>query len=111
MDERNAAILAKAGVKIAIASYGFGFGGFGDAVQGKWLLLEAGLATGFDLPEEEALKAVTINAAQILGVADRVGSLEPGKDADVVILDGHPLNVKTWVKKVFVNGELVFTKE
>lgn len=108
MDEHNAAILSKAGVKIAIASYGFGFGGFGDAVQGKWLLLEAGLATGFDLPDEEALKAVTINAAQILGVADRVGSLEPGKDADVIILDGYPLNVKTWVEKVFINGEAVY---
>jgi imidazolonepropionase-like amidohydrolase len=111
MDERNAAILSRAGVKIAIASYGFGFGGFGDAVQGKWLLLEAGLATGFDLPDEEALKAVTINAAQILGVADRVGSLEPGKDADVIILDGYPLNVKTWVDKVFINGEAVFSKK
>jgi len=111
MDEHNAAILSKAGVKIAIASYGFGFGGFGDAVQGKWLLLEAGLATGFDLPDEEALKAVTINAAQILGVADRVGSLEPGKDADVIILDGYPLNVKTWVEKVFINGEAVYSKK
>jgi imidazolonepropionase-like amidohydrolase len=111
MDERNAAMLTKAGVKIAIASYGFGFGGFGDAVQGKWLLLEAGLTTGFDLPDEEALKAVTINAAEILGVADRVGSLEPGKDADVIILDGYPLNAKTWVEKVFVDGELVFMKK
>jgi imidazolonepropionase-like amidohydrolase len=111
MDEHNAAILSKAGVKVAIASYGFGFGGFGDAVQGKWLLLEAGLATGFDLPDEEALKAVTINAAQILGVADRVGSLEPGKDADVIILDGYPLNVKTWVEKVFINGEAVYSKK
>jgi imidazolonepropionase-like amidohydrolase len=111
MDERNAAYLAKAGVKIAIASFGFGFGGFGDAVQGKWLLLEAGLATGFDLPDEEALKAVTINPAQILGVADRVGSLEPGKDADILILDGYPLNVKTWVEKVFVNGEMVYLKK
>jgi imidazolonepropionase-like amidohydrolase len=111
MDERNAAMLVKAGVKIAIASYGFGFGGFGDAVQGKWLLLEAGLATGFDLSDDDALKAVTINAAEILGVADRVGSLEPGKDADVLILDGYPLNAKTWVEKVFVDGELVFTKK
>lgn len=111
MDERNAAILSKAGVKIAMASFGFGFGGFGDAVQGKWLLLEAGLATGFDLPDDEALRAVTINAAQILGVADRVGSLEPGKDADIIILDGYPLNVKTWVEKVFINGEPVFSKK
>jgi len=111
MDERNAAILSKAGVKIAIASYGFGFGGFGDAVQGKWLLLEAALATGFDLPEEEALKAITINPAQILGVDSRVGSLEPGKDADVIVLDGYPLNVKTWVERVFVSGEPVYVKK
>ncbi len=111
MDEHNAALLVKAGVKIAIASFGFGFGGFGGAVQGKWLLLEAGLATGFDLSEEDALKAVTINAASILGVADRIGSLEPGKDADVLILDGHPLNAKTWVEKVYINGDLVFEKK
>jgi imidazolonepropionase-like amidohydrolase len=78
---------------------------------GKWLLLEAGLATGFDLPDEDALKAVTINAAEILGVADRVGSLEPGKDADVIILDGYPLSVKTWVEKVFINGVEVYSKK
>jgi imidazolonepropionase-like amidohydrolase len=109
MDERNAALLAKAGVKIAIASFGFGSRS-SDAVQGKWLLLEAGLATGFDLAEEEALKAVTINAAEILQVADRIGSLEPGKDADIVILDGHPLSIKTLVERVYINGELIYIK-
>ncbi|MFC2165035.1 amidohydrolase family protein [Acidobacteriota bacterium] len=110
MDERNAALLAKAGVKIAIASFSYG-NRFSDAVLGKWLLLEAGLATGFGLPEEEALKAVTINAAEILQVADRIGSLEPGKDADIVILDGHPLTLKTFVERVYINGELVYTKK
>jgi imidazolonepropionase-like amidohydrolase len=110
MDEGNAAMLSEVGVKIAIASFASG-GLFGDAVQGKWLLLEAGLATGFGLPDEEALKAVTINAAEILGVNDRVGSLEPGKDADVIILDGPPLSIKTWVEHVFINGELVYTRE
>jgi len=109
MDERNAALLVKAGVKIAIASFGYG-NRFSDAVQGKWLLLEAGLATGFDLNEEEALKAVTINAAEILQVADRIGSLEPGKDADIVILDGPPLRIKTLVERVYINGELIFIK-
>jgi imidazolonepropionase-like amidohydrolase len=110
MDERNAAILTQAGVKIAIASFGFG-NRFSDAVQGKWLLLEAGLATGFDLSEEEALKAVTINAAEILQVADRIGSLEPGKDADILILDGHPLRIKTLVENVYINGELIYVKK
>lgn len=110
-DERNASMLVKAGVKIAIASFGFGFGRFGNAVQGKWLLLEAGLATGFGLPDEEALRAVTINAAEILGVDERVGSLEPGKDADVIILDNPPLSIKTWVERVYINGKLAYSRQ
>jgi imidazolonepropionase-like amidohydrolase len=111
MDERNAAWLTEGGVKVAIASFGFGFGRMGRATQGKWLLLEAGLATSFDLPDEEALKAVTIHAAEILGVDDRIGSLEPGKDADVIVLDGYPLSMKTWVERVFINGEPVYVRE
>lgn len=110
MDERNAAQLSKAGAKIAIASYGMGSSRLGRAIQGKLLLLEAGLATGFGLPDEEALKAVTIYPAEILGVDDRVGSIEPDKDADIIILDGPPLKIKTWVEMVFMNGELVYTK-
>ena len=63
-----------------------------------------------DAPEDEALRMVTLNPAQQLGIADRVGSLDVGKDADVIVLDGHPLSVKTWVQRVYVNGELVHTK-
>lgn len=111
MDERNAAMLHEAGVKIALASFRSGDGFSGRSYPGRWLLLEVGLAVRFGLPEEEALKAVTINPAQILGVDDRVGSLEPGKDADVIILDGSPLSVKTWVDHVFVDGELVYSRE
>lgn len=111
MDERNAAWLAEAGVKIAIASFSRGLGSLASPITGKWLLLEAALATAYGLPDEEALRAVTINAAQILGVGDRVGSLETGKDADVIILDGPPLGIKTWVERVYVNGELVYSRE
>jgi imidazolonepropionase-like amidohydrolase len=107
MSESNAAELTAAGVKVAFASFGFGFGSFGGATQGRWLLIEAAYATGYGLSDEDALKAVTINAAEILGVDDRVGSLEVGKDADIIVLDGYPLNVKTWVEKVFINGELI----
>jgi len=110
MDERNAALLSKAGVKIAIASFGYGQK-YSDAVQGKWLLLEAGLATGYDLSEEEALKAVTISAAEILGVADRIGSIEQGKDADIIILNGHPLRLKSFVECVYINGEPIYRKD
>jgi len=53
---------------------------------------------------------VTLYPAQILGVADRLGSLETGKDADVIILDGPPLRMKTWVESVYVGGELVYSR-
>jgi imidazolonepropionase-like amidohydrolase len=109
-NERTPALLTRAGVKIALASFGYGTGYTGSSYHGRWLLLEAALATGFGLSEEEALKAVTINPAEILGVADRIGSLEPGKDADIIILDGHPLSIKSWVEQVLIDGEVVYKK-
>jgi imidazolonepropionase-like amidohydrolase len=62
------------------------------------------------MSEADVLRAVTLTPAEILGVADRLGSLQPGKDADVVLLDGPPLSVKTWVRKVWVRGELVYER-
>jgi imidazolonepropionase-like amidohydrolase len=56
----------------------------------------------------EALKAITITPAEILGVAERVGSLEKGKDADIVVLSGDPLDVTTRVEKVILNGKTVY---
>jgi len=108
VNEYNAALLVDAGVKIALASYGYSAGYTGSAHQGRWLLLEAGLATGFGLPDAAALEAVTINAAEILGVEDRVGSIEKGKDADLIILNGPPLDPKTWVERVYINGSQVY---
>lgn len=108
--EENAVLLSKAGVKFALASFGYGYGFPGSAYQGRWLLLNAALNTGFGLPEEEALKAVTISPAEILGVANRVGSLAPGKDADVIILSGPPLALKTWVDQVYIDGVLAYTR-
>ena len=71
------------------------------------LPLFAGIAVKAGLPREESLKAITINAAEISGIDDRVGSIEPGKDADIVIWDKDPLTVeaKTW--KVLIGGEEV----
>ncbi|MFC2165309.1 amidohydrolase family protein [Acidobacteriota bacterium] len=109
-NERTPALLAEAGVKIALASFGYGTGYTGSSYQGRWLLLEAALATGFGLSEEDALKAVTINPAEILGVADRIGSIEPGKDADIIILDRHPLDIKSWVEQVLIEGKVVYKK-
>lgn len=59
------------------------------------------------LPEEAALRAITINAAKTLGVDDRIGSLNPGKDADIVIYDGHPFHYMTKPIAIFINGEKV----
>ena len=56
-------------------------------------------------------RAVTLNGAEILGVSDRVGSIEVGKDADVIVLDGNPLSITTWVELVYVNGQLVYERE
>ncbi|MBQ9857303.1 MAG: amidohydrolase family protein, partial [Clostridia bacterium] len=55
----------------------------------------------------EALKAITINPARHIGIEDKVGSIEEGKDADIVITDGCPFEVSTAVKYVFINGENV----
>ena len=91
--------LYQRGVKIAFASY--------SAHEVRNLPYQAGYATAFGLPHEEALKAITINPAEIWGVADRLGSLDTGKTANVVVANGDPLDVKTDVKKVFVEGREV----
>ena len=57
-----------------------------------------------------ALQAITINPAKHIGIEDRVGSLEEGKDADILITDGDPLEISTKILKVFVNGNLVVEK-
>jgi imidazolonepropionase-like amidohydrolase len=107
VDEGTAAKLIAAGVKTAIASFSRAFGTLAPAGSSKWLLLDASIAAGYGLSESDVLRAVTLSPAEILGVSDRVGSLTTGKDADVLVLDGPPLSVKTWVERVYVNGELV----
>ena len=91
--------LYKRGVKIAFASY--------DAHNVRNLPYAAGYATVFGLPYDEALKAMTLNAAEIWGVGDRLGSLDAGKSANVVVASGDPLDVRTDVKKVFIEGREV----
>jgi imidazolonepropionase-like amidohydrolase len=107
VDERLPGRLTALGVPTAIASFARAFGTLAPSGSGKWLLIDAAIAAGYGMSEADVLKAVTLVPARILGIADRVGSLEPGKDADVIILDGPPLSVKTWVERTYVNGELV----
>jgi imidazolonepropionase-like amidohydrolase len=70
----------------------------------------AGLAVRDGLPYEEGLKVITIDPAEIIGVANRVRSIEKGKDADIHIISGDPLELKTRVEKVFINGELTWSR-
>lgn len=93
-------ILAKAGCHVSIIT---------DApvTPLHYLPLCAGLAIKAGMDEYEALRAVTINPAEHIGITDRVGSLEEGKDADVVIVDGCPFDVTGVIKHVLINGEKV----
>ncbi|MHC4555964.1 MAG: amidohydrolase family protein [Planctomycetota bacterium] len=95
----NAGILAKAGVKVALAS-----GAQSNSID---LLTAATFAVRHGMPREQALKAITLTPAEILGVADRVGSLEKGKDADILILSGSPLAATSRIERVILNGEKV----
>ena len=70
----------------------------------QYLPLCAAVAVREGLSERAALEAITKNAAEIVGIADRVGTLEPGKDADIAIFDGHPLDYRTHCVRTYING-------
>ena len=89
--------LHEAGVRFAIS------GGSGSLYTNR-LPWEAGVAVAFGLPEDEALKAVTINAAEFMGVADRVGSLEVGKQATFLITTGTPLDMTSDIEQSYIQG-------
>ena len=91
--------LSKAGVKFAFATFGPGA-----EDNPRNLPFEAAAAVGFGLPYEEALKAVTLYAAQIWGVADELGSIDKGKWADLIVTDGDPLETRTQIKQMFIKG-------
>lgn len=93
------AILARHGVTFALMSDH-------PVVPSAFLPLYAGLAARFGLAPERALRAITLDAAQILGVSDRVGSLEQGKDADIVIWNGNPLELAVKPEIVIADGWL-----
>jgi imidazolonepropionase-like amidohydrolase len=98
----SAAKLQQAGVRFCIAS-----NGRGAETNERNVGYEAGLAAGYGLPKEEALKAVTIYPAQILGVADKLGSLEKGKAATLIVTNGDPLDFPTQVETAFIDGRKI----
>jgi imidazolonepropionase-like amidohydrolase len=97
--------LAKRGVKIAILSGDAGGPGGGQALRN--LPYAAGYAVAYGLPYDEAMKSITLNPAEIFGVADELGSLDAGKTANVVLANGDPLDVRTSVKQVYIDGVAV----
>lgn len=104
MSFKTAGILEKAGIKTAVMT---------DHPVSliRYLPLCAGLCVKQGLSMEGGLRAITINAAQICGVADRTGSLEAGKDADIAIFTGNPMEVFTKTLYTIVNGEIVYSME
>lgn len=92
--------LLDAGVRFCIA-------GDGGAWNERNVPYHAATAASYGLPREEALKAVTIYPAQILGIADRVGSLEIGKDATLIVTDGDPLEIMTHVEMEYIHGKTI----
>jgi len=107
----NAAILKKAGVKFAIIPTSTSFETWGVVGRDMMALpMEAAFAVSGGLDEQTALEAITITAAEIIGVADRVGSLQIGKDADIIIMDGHPFHHKTFVETTLINGKVLYEK-
>jgi imidazolonepropionase-like amidohydrolase len=93
----NAKTLYDNGIRFAIQTQ--------DSHNTRNLPYNAATAAAFGLPKDEALKAITIYPAQIFGVADRMGSLEVGKQANVILTDGDPLEIRTNVHRVFIAGE------
>ncbi|XZE35087.1 amidohydrolase family protein [Pirellulaceae bacterium SH501] len=87
-----------------------GDGGFRTTIGSSYLWYQAALAVKHGMTEEAALRALTLAPAELLGVADTVGSIEAGKDADIVILSGEPLRTATWVEKTIVNGKVVYDR-
>lgn len=102
-DFKTPGILQKAGVKIALTCDH-------PVSRIQYLPLCAGLAAKEGLDEQAALRAITIDAAKICRVAERLGSLKEGKDADIVIYDGNPLEIASSVVATIINGEVVWEK-
>jgi imidazolonepropionase-like amidohydrolase len=95
-----AAKLQAAGVRFCISDGG-------GSHNERNLPYNAAMAAAFGLPREEALKSITLYPAQILGVADRLGTIEAGKIADLIVTNGDPLEIETQVEQVYINGKSV----
>ncbi|GAB5409069.1 MAG: amidohydrolase family protein [Balneolaceae bacterium] len=92
----NAGVMQKAGVKVALRT--------GDTENSRNLPYNAGFAATYGMGREEALKAITINAAEIMGIGDQVGSIEVGKKANLFVSTGDPFETATQIVDVYIDG-------
>jgi len=92
----NAGVMSKAGVKVALRT--------SDSENVRNLPFHAGFAAAYGMGQEEALKAITINPAEIFGVGDQYGSIEKGKKANLFVSTGDPFEMKTRITHLFING-------
>ena len=97
----DAGILDRAGVPVSIITDH-------PVVPIDFLVTQAALAVREGMDADAALRAISINPARVMGVADRIGSLEEGKDADVVLWTGNPLEVASKVLRTWISGEQVY---
>jgi hypothetical protein len=113
----TASILGEAGVPVAVTPPAGRFGGASPGTGGimgadlNTPHIDAAYAVRGGMDNRKALRTITLDAARIMGVEDRVGSIEVGKDADLLILDGDPLHYKTFVQVAIVNGKIVYEKD
>ncbi len=92
----NASLLERAGVRFCFST--------ADSSNVRNLPYQAGMAVAYGLSEDAALRALTADAAEILGLSDEIGTLAPGRRADVLVTDGSPLQIRTTLKRIFIGG-------
>jgi imidazolonepropionase-like amidohydrolase len=108
---QNAKIQKQSGIKFAVLSSSISIrpgGGLGDNLLTFPLAGAYAIRGGLD--ERDALKAITLWPAELLGISHRVGSIEEGKDADIIILDGNPFDYRTYVDYTLINGNIAYDK-
>jgi imidazolonepropionase-like amidohydrolase len=106
-----------AGISVTFQVTGFAAGNLFRApslpptMGSNYLWYQAATAVKYGMPADEALAAITLRPAQTIGVGSQLGSIEPGKDADLVILTGDPLKLDTWVQTTIIGGKVVYERE
>ena len=105
--QENAAMLRAAGVKVVLIGNG---PGDPDAFNVRNIRQEAGNAVAYGMSWDDALRAITLSAAEVLGVSERIGSLAAGRDANVVVWSGDPFEFASNAERVYVRGVIITTK-